>query len=397
MEQLRLKDKMWIPPGGWTWLVPETQWTATAGDWATLLKVLVEHYSSNGIIVGDSIEDYVEMVFCERLIQQGHAEFVTIPYKPPEARVVVPIAGALTVAYITNRRENKIEWFFPSLFNSVKAPTKVIVVDFYADEPGRKEKVRKLWDDTFSSDKHTLLHVAPKPTVWSGPHKRTKVDYFSPANARNTALCLCATPWIAFVDDLSVIWPTWSEAVYQAMQEGYIVLGTYRKVKKLKVNCGEVWQHEDHPQGHDSRLKHASGTLFSCGGNWLFGCSFAAPVEALLGVGGSPEMCDSTGLGSEDYCLGIALANRGHAFRFDQRMLTWESEEDHHLEPPFKRMDKGVSPNDKSHAMLHYAQQATCYNPHIRELRERVLAGEPFPVPVEPKKDWFDGQPLSEL
>jgi len=33
----------------------------------------------------------------------------------------------------------------------------------------------------------------------------------------------------------------------------------------------------------------------------------------------------------------------------------------------------------------------------LRELRDRVQRGEPFPVPAEPSTHWVDGQPLSEM
>lgn len=397
---------MLMPPGGWAWVIPETGWYAEGGDFAQLVRRVDEHYRSNNLACGDT-EAVVERGLCERLLASGAHEFVDQTSRVINTPVVsTECLKTLTIAYLTCRKDCKIEWFYASLARQLpkNLSVHIIVVDSWADAPGRREDLwEKYHQPEFCDGGAYWTHRAPKPSVWSGPHRLTKVDYFSAANSRNTALCLAQTDWIAYVDDLSVLVPGWLDAVMQAMRENYIVLGAYRKVRNLDVRDGQIASYDAFPAGEDNRLKHATGTQTSCGGNWLFGCSFAAPVEALLSVGGSPEMCDSTGLGSEDYCLGIALANAGYAFRYDQRMMTLESEEHHHNpnEIQFKRMDKGVSPNDKSHAMLHTAQRSRYYDNYypggMRALRERVLAGDPFPVINDPTTDWYDGQPLSEL
>jgi hypothetical protein len=33
----------------------------------------------------------------------------------------------------------------------------------------------------------------------------------------------------------------------------------------------------------------------------------------------------------------------------------------------------------------------------LADLRRRVLAGEPFPVPTEPRTHWVDQQPIGEM
>jgi hypothetical protein len=392
---------MMEPPGRWVWVVPETGWTARGGNFNELVKVVRGHYSGNGIVC-DNVEETVETGLCTELLGRGAAHFVAQTVNPPKARDVYPPSTSLTVAYLTNRKHCKIEWFYESLARQLPEGSSVhiIVVDFWADEPGRREEMWQKYDQpAFHDGGAYWTHVAPKPNVWSGPHRLTSVDYFSAANSRNTALCLAKTDWIAYVDDLSVLCSGWLNSVYQAMRESYIALGSYKKVRKLVVRDGYPESCEDFPSGWDNRLAHVQADLSSCAGNWLFGCSFAAPVQALLDVGGSPEMCDSTGLGSEDYCLGIALANRGHSFRYDRRMMTLESEEGHHNpdELKFKRSDKGVSPNDKSHAMLAYAQGANYFPNGLTPMRAAVQAGLPFPIPTEPTTDWYDGQPLSEL
>jgi hypothetical protein len=221
------------------------------------------------------------------------------------------------------------------------------------------------------------------------------------SNARNTALCMCRTSHICYVDDLSVLMPGWWEAANEAVGGGYIGCGAYHKARNLVVKNGLV-ESSDLPVGDsgvDDRLKRVTKDVSECDGGWLYGCSFVAPLEDLLEVGGLPEYCD--GLGSEDYCLGIALRNAGKHLKLDRRMMTMESEELHFTEPPMKRTDKGVSPNDKSHAALRIAQGSkyfpNYYEGGIRALREHVLAGNPFPICQIPTTDWYDNQPLSEM
>lgn len=307
----------------------------------------------------------------------------------------------LTICYITARRDNRIEWFFQSLARQATLATRVLVVDHFADEPGRKDETFEKFFRAFGEDSECWMkHVSPKPNVWNGPHRLTKDEWFAAASMRNTAICLCQTRYIAFVDDLSVLMPGWFNAVHEAVHDGYVGLGAYKKVQDLTVGADGV-RFRETESGMDDRLRRVSQDVSPCDGGWLYGCSLVAPLEDLLEVGGFPEICD--GLGSEDYCLGIALRNAGKHLKFDRRMLTLESEELHFVEKPFKRTDKGVSPNDKSHAALRIAQASTYFPNYfpeggIRRMRDDVLLdGEPFPITQVPDRDWFDGQLLSEM
>lgn len=295
----------------------------------------------------------------------------------------------LTVAYITFRKNNHIDWFYESLSRELKltpGDARMVIVDYE-------------WTDrTLVNLPCPLIrHTPPKPSVWQGKHRLTSKDYFAAANARNTALCLAPDGWIAYVDDLSILMPGWLAAVQRAMRENYIVLGAYKKVLNLAlVDDPQRASFVEHPPGVDSRWKHGRpDAAVPAGGSWLYGCSCAMPVEALLKVNGWNEDCD--GLGSEDYITGMAMEKFGYAFRYDRSMLTLESEEAHHLEPSLPRFDKGVSPHDKSHAILERTQRSLRpVGPgDIRAERDRVLRGEAFSIPTSPTHDWFDGTPLS--
>lgn len=316
---------------------------------------------------------------------------------------------------MTNRADSRIEWFLDSLNREggFCSGIKVVVVDFTSKTAGGIAKSLgvevsiPILDgekyDSFISVRH------PKPSVWQGPHRLTKEDFFAASNARNTALCLAPDGWIAYVDDLSVLMPGWLSAVREAMASGYIALGAYKKVKNLVVKNGIATSYDEFPGGIDSRWCWGKDNApVRANGGMMYGCSVAMPVEALLTINGWPEdLCD--GLGSEDYCCGLALQNAGYTFWYDRRMLTLESEELHHVEKPFRKDDwhfengkpvrGGNGGSDKSHAALEIAKQSRHFPNHfnIREMREKVLRGEPFQVERIPEHDWYSGIALKDL
>jgi hypothetical protein len=309
----------------------------------------------------------------------------------------------LTIAYITNRREPQWQWFFESLARQSAEHTSlaldVVVVDFHRDTPGRAEEVATLCR---IPGVERIVHVAPKPCVWQGPHRLTQRDYFAASNTRNTALCHARDGWLAYVDDLSVLLPGWLGCVSEAMQANHVRLGAYRKVRKLVVQHGTPISWEDYPGGLDSRWHHGSDAgPVPAAGSWLFGCSLVAPVEAFLSINGWDE--DNDSMGFEDYACGMMMQAHGYPFVYDRRMLTFEDEDLHHVDPPLLRLDKGVSPDDASHKMLGWVMHGRNTAPNyfgdggIRGLRQAVLAGEPFPIPTTPEHDWRDGQPLREM
>ena len=298
----------------------------------------------------------------------------------------------LTVAYMTNRRDCRVQWFIDSfrrefLNHGQGLAIRAVMVDFYAAERQR----------LYSFD----FQVPPKPTVWQGKYRLTSRDYFAASNARNTALCLAPAGYIAFVDDLSVLMPCWLKSVRAAMTEGYIVCGAYKKVTQLQVENGKAVHFIEEPKGIDSRWNIGDDTMsVRIGGGQMFGASVAGPVEAFLDVNGFDEDCDS--MGSEDYICGLMLENAGYRLFYDRRMLTLESEEMHHVEKPFLRIIK-KQPDDASWNILNRVRDGSrrkgycSWDAGLADLRLRVLAGEAFPNTGQPVKDWRDGQPISEM
>ncbi len=327
----------------------------------------------------------------------------------------------LTIAYFTSRKHPAIEWFFDSLARELAGDytnLRLIVVDFWSqpnpthdwtqeDADSRRMKWRYQTPTALDFNQLNFLFVPPKSTVWQGQHKITKEDWFAASNARNTAVCLAPDGWIAFVDDVSVLMPGWLKHVREAMagDQKTVTLGAYRKVKDLVVDGGNVTSFTDHPTGHDNRYGHGKDEEgVECGGNWLYGCSLVAPVQAFVEINGWPEAwCD--GLSFEDCICGIMLSKKGYKFRYVRSMMTYESEELHAQLPIMKRSDYGVSPNDKSHAVLRMAQEGDGWHPNyfgeegVAGLRRRMLEmpEEGFPIVQIPQHEFFTGTPLKDL
>lgn len=309
--------------------------------------------------------------------------------------------NTLTVAYVTCRRNPRIKWWLDSLFLQwdKKTPLRLIVVDFHVLTHQEYASMAKPFTDLGVP----FIHTAPMPTVWQGPHRLTQRDYWAAANQRNTALCYADDGYIAFCDDLSVLMPGWLDSVLAAQRDGYIACGAYKKVRELRVVDGVPEHYVELAAGIDHRIALVKGDEpVKCQGGWFYGYS-ASPVEALLSINGYDTRADS--IGGEDYLAGWMLQHRGYPLKYCKRMMALESEEAHGEEPSMLRLDKGTSPLDSSHALLHEAELGSTKvapNLHfppggIRVLRESIRAGQPFPIPPGPTAHWFDNQPLSEM
>jgi len=283
----------------------------------------------------------------------------------------------LTVAYITSRKNPCDKWFLRSFGTQLLAQGKPDCCLVFVDFHGNKTSIS-------NGTKWPIICVKPKPTPWQGEHRLADHNAFAASNARNTALCLAPDGYIVFVDDVSVLCPGWLIAVQDAMNNRRIVCGAYRKVNELTVDKnGTITHFKDFPAGHDSRWQDGRKGPIPCEAQWLFGCSFAAPVETLLSVNGFDECLD--GLSFEDVCLGLRLEKAGHQLWYDQRMLTFESEEAHHGEgEKFKRHNRPIEGHkDCAWEMLDWIKNNPPQSrgtPDLRKIRADIFKGKPFPM-----------------
>lgn len=296
----------------------------------------------------------------------------------------------LTVAYITSRKEPKVEWFFDSLNKQADDPPQVIVISIF---PIRNPSaINAIW-----KTKELVRVFPPKPTIWQGKHRITKEDWWAKSNAMNTAICLCKTGWIAFVDDRCVLGNWWLRCVKEAMAGGYAVCGSYEKRANMVVENGEIID-EGELLGEDDRQKFSMPVPTRD----FYGGSYALPLEWCLAVNGwSEDVCDS--LGSEDSMFGVTLRNSGFPMKYDSRMRIIEDRTPGEIGGALKRADKRVESGRgaKSWAIVRiFHDKTSSQNSYdIRQHRARVMNGEDLNsiMPSANHFDWFDGQPISEM
>jgi hypothetical protein len=223
----------------------------------------------------------------------------------------------------------------------------------------------------------------PKPTPWQGMHRITSRDWWAKSSAMNTALVLCDTNYIVFVDDCCHVGPKWLEAVRRGeLDRRSVLAGTYDKIERGVVTTGH--RRALAPQGRPD-----------CGGGWLYGCTFALPLAWALEINGAEEGCD--GMGTEDYIFGFMLSNNGRVIDFVPDMAVMQERVE--VSTPgvpsirLQRTDKGISPNDKSHAALARFSplKRTEFTPDLRALRRDRAAGNlTWSLPNPDMVDWFD-------
>lgn len=289
-----------------------------------------------------------------------------------------------TIAYVTGRAKPKLEWLIDDLGRQAQPgdELELVFVDFY----GRGVQAfatlpREPW-------LVNVIEASPKPTIWQGPHRVAMRDYWAMSNARNTALVHCETDYVAFLDDRCRLDTGWLAAVRRGERERKSVLvGPYDKREASGISV-------DH-RSHQARI--GAVKPYDVGGRWLFGGNFALPLAWALDVNGFEEGCDS--VGGEDYIFGQMLENLGRRIEFDASMHVLQDRVG--IDHPFPRWDKGISPDDKSHAMNRRfgKRTRTEFTPDLSALRELVRAGGTFPIP-DPNgdhRDWYDGQPIKEM
>src|SRR5574337_1043731 len=178
-------------------------------------------------------------------------------------------------------------------------------------------------------------------------------------------------------------------------QPPYIVCGGYEKRYGMEGHGGELL--EGTRVALDNRYEASGGEIHvGCGGQWLYGCSFALPLDWALSVNGFEEGCD--GLSAEDYIFGLNLANAGYPLVYDPKMWVIQDRSPGH-ENTYRREDKGVSPYDKSHAALERFGKGrhTLFTRNLLEERSYYCEHRRFrPFDAKDFIDWFDGEPVDE-
>jgi glycosyltransferase involved in cell wall biosynthesis len=260
------------------------------------------------------------------------------------------------------------------------------------DESKRRNDLAAIINDRFN-----FIHIAPKPNIYQGKDRKTSKEYFSPANARNTGIKYASGDYCVFVDDVSVLSPSWLETAENYHRENKIVCGAYRKDFEMNVQSGVLVSSRQHPLGVDVRLRNGKRRIT---GSEFFGSSFGIPKSVFNSVGGFDEICDS--VGGEDYHFGIRLERAGQRIHYDPAMSTVESEELHNQPYLMLREDR-VLPQDK------YMERLKSFGVNRRHRQGNwdsshmildILYGKNQIQSIgitDNELHWFDGKPLAEM
>ena len=311
----------------------------------------------------------------------------------------------ISIGYITSRKEPEIQWFLDSLEKQISKSDEieVVVIDLLL-----RDRFNTEWSlnpEFYKLGGIDLKITSPKPCIWSGESRITKENWWSKCNSLNTFLCMATHSFICMVDDRCVAQAGFLDSIRAAISGDYIMAGSYEKRHGMTVENGAI-KHGGIIVAKDSRhdyvLANSIPTPMTCGGEWLFGCCVAMPLEWALQVNGYPERCDS--MSFEDVIFGLILQNNGYPIKFDPRARIIEDRSPDKLGEPMKRTAKERFPHDKddkAHTTLRWVKTAKRSENdfEIRELRAKIQRGEPFP-PVDTSKehlDWFDNQPVKDF
>lgn len=297
----------------------------------------------------------------------------------------------ISLIYMTGRREPKLEWLLDVLARDLADGDVIDLIVVDALDRTLADLLGAAAIPAFPRGHVSIRVTAPKPNIWQGKHRVTSCDWWATANARNTAIVGAAYDYLVFIDDRAVPGPAWLSAIRKGERERASVLaGAY---EKRETRGATTILTRDH------RHELKPGGLVNCGGGWLYGCTFALPLDWALEVNGLEEGCD--GLTGEDYIFGLMLGNAGHRIDFVPSLFVSQDRTvgNETCKGTYACKDKGVSPKDKSHAALERfgARRHTEFTPDLAELRRArwvtsAVVHWPIPNPALDYRDWYDGE-----
>lgn len=346
----------------------------------------------------------------------------------------------LTIIYCTSRRTPQWTWFVDAICRQadfdqrrhlqivfvdgnlwdLKMPVDPRPSEIKLADPLFHDTDRRLELELIVNNRLDYQHIPPLPTVYQGPFRLTKADWFCASNTRNTGFVAAKYGYVLMIDDLSLPGPGWLDQGLHAAHHGYPVAGMYKKVKKLVVNDGLVESFEEFPEGVDSRWGYGSPNGIVEWDGSIYGCSFGVPLAKALDIDGFEMAC--CGAGGEDYDFGIRLRRSGAKVMLNQNLFTMESEEGHHVQETMSMRarerrhvtrenlpaayesyqharadERHMSDHVLLNRVLNEARVTPILPQNLRGQRDKFLHTGYVDVPTGPVCDWRDNSPLSDI
>lgn len=315
----------------------------------------------------------------------------------------------ITVALITIRSQPRFEWFFEGLGRQTLKPAELVIVD-------DRQSLERYMEVQALAAKYGIRmswYGKSKPSRWTG--KRPAL-----CNARNTALAVMNTPYVAFHDDNGISDPNWVRRHLMWSNYGMSCGGTWFTFQHGTVQNGRMVG-DPGPYGWEARKRLGNGVM-AAPSDWLHGGNMGFLLEAALAVNGFDEDYDGE-QGCDDCDFGIRLRRAGYKNVFDPDCVVFYSLDSHALtqnEVPADKPDKAKLARDsmarepkkkmlvdgKLHFSNEYLTQClnqglrpTRANPHfdLAWLREHWKTTYKVEAPLGPEKDWRDDQLISEM
>jgi hypothetical protein len=324
-----------------------------------------------------------------------------------------------TIIVASGRIEPRFDLFADSISPQLDPLDQVVFVDQFVDyDQKRIRDYKELVDDRFE-----LTHIAPKPNIWTGNHRKTKRSFADISGFRNTGLIVAKHDYIVVVDDLTAVYPNWLNYHRKSAEKGQILCGSFRKVKNLKVLPDGRIHYTDTVVADPRRESQTTDDPVKAGPNWIFGSNVGMPLEYLLKVNGYDEFCARRG--AEDGNLGVRLANAGYSDQIWYHKDCAVAEDDGYhykfansmycdlfkYEIPFRRY-KTDDKEDQEKSGSIYSQMMDEENEHLYGKKEHTTINQYFDLKAErelyQKSGTFrsvendtyidyDGQPIEEL
>lgn len=309
----------------------------------------------------------------------------------------------ITIVYCTARDNPRFQWFADSLSNQIgDINHQLIIVDSRLWYMDRTDEFKSIINNRLS-----YIHIAPKLTVWAGPRRLTKRDYYALSNARNTALIHAIYSHVAFCDDCSVLSERWLHHHLEAAKNGICMAGPSIKYFNMNVENGKLVSHGDQCLLRaDTRSNIVSKEIdedtrdpIPVNSSWLYGCNFSVPLDKALSINGFDEEYDGQS-NIEDCDFSLRLSHIGETIYYHRDCAIYESAEDH--QRPWEVRQKEIDGRWANEFRIkdcikRKKNWALNYGRSLIGLRKHVHSGGFIPFSPEPTNDWRDNQILQEM